>query len=71
MRTQHSVNSDTTVISNTLKRVSVTTSRGSVIFWIDLGTWPDSMAASLTVSQSRALRKALKRAERIAQEPRA
>lgn len=71
MRTRHNANSDTTLIPGTGERVSVTTSRGSGIYWIDLGIWPDNKAATLSVDASKALRWALERAERIAQEPRA
>lgn len=67
-RIVHNENSDTTVI-DTNTRVSVTTSRGNS-FWLDLGVYPDNLAATLTIEDSKALRKALKRAERIAQEER-
>lgn len=67
MRTTHNSKSDTTDIPRVSGRVSVTTSQGSRYFWIDVGTWPESRAATLTVDTSKALRKALKRAERISQ----
>ncbi len=70
-RTTHNPNSDTTTVQTVLDRVSVTTSRGRQHFWLDIGVWPNNTAATLTVEQSRQLRKALKRAERIAQEDRA